>query len=68
MKKAAMALFVALAMGVTTFGVVETAYAQQQPAADTSSNPSHTKMKKKKKYRRKKKTGTPSGSVVSNQF
>ncbi len=72
MKKSALALFVALAMGVTTFGVIETAYAQQQPSAGSgsSSGSDTTKPAKKKRRRRKKKTETPpaSGFVMSNQF
>lgn len=66
MKKIALALFVALAMGVTTFGVIENAYAQEQPAADSASG---TKTKKKRRRRKKKKEASaPSGAVTANQF
>jgi hypothetical protein len=83
MKKAALALFVALVMGVTTFGVIETAYAQKQPAAGSGSGTTHaqkqpaagsgsgtTETTKKKRRRRhhKKKAETPSGFVTANQF
>jgi hypothetical protein len=67
MKKAALALFVALVMGVTTFGVIETAYAQEQPTAGSGSGTTKT-MKKKRRRRRKKKAETPSGFVMANQF
>jgi len=67
MKKTALALFVALVMGVTTFGVIETAYAQKQPAAGSGSGTTKT-MKKKRRRRRKKKAETPSGFVTANQF
>ncbi|MCS7078723.1 MAG: hypothetical protein NZ585_01555 [Chloracidobacterium sp.] len=71
MKKIALALFVALVMGVTTFGVIENAYAQDQPAAGSGSS-SGTKATKKKRRRRKKKkessSSTPSGAVMANQF
>jgi len=67
MKKAALALFVALVMGVTTFGVIETAYAQEQPTADSGSGTTKT-MKKKRRRRRKKRAETPSGFVMANQF
>ncbi len=66
MKKMALALLVALAMGVTTFGVIENAYAQEQPAADSASG---TKTKKKRRRRKKKAASAPSGAVMStNQF
>jgi hypothetical protein len=84
MKKAALALFVALVMGVTTFGVIETAYAQKQPAAGSGSGTTKTTAQKqpaagsgsgttettKKKRRRhhKKKAETHSGFVTANQF
>ncbi|MFQ3581767.1 MAG: hypothetical protein SNJ67_04600 [Chloracidobacterium sp.] len=66
MKKVALSLFVALVMGVTTFGVIETAYAQEQPAANSGTG---TKTMKKKRRRRKKKAETPpSGAVMTSQF
>jgi len=46
MKKTALALFVALVMGVTTFGVIETAYAQKQPAAGSGSGTTKTTAQK----------------------
>ncbi len=42
MKKTAIALFVALVMGVTTFGIIETAYAQGKPAAGSGSGTKST--------------------------
>ncbi len=66
MKKAALALFVALVMGVTTFGVIGTVYAQEQPTAGSGSGT--TKTMKKKRRRRKKKAEAPSGFVMANQF
>jgi hypothetical protein len=68
MKKAALALFVALVMGVTTFGVIETAYAQKQPAAGSGSGTTETTKKKRRRRHHKKKAETPSGFVTANQF
>ena len=67
MKKAALALFVALVMGVTTFGVIETAYAQKQPAAGSGSGTTETTKNKRRRHH-KKKAETHSGFVTANQF
>ncbi|OYT70088.1 MAG: hypothetical protein CFK52_11965 [Chloracidobacterium sp. CP2_5A] len=66
MKKVAIALFAALALSVTTFGVIENAYAQEQPAANSASG--NKPMKKKRRRRRRKPASPPSGAVLPQQL
>lgn len=74
MKTAVLALFVALVMGVMTFGVTETAYAHGKPAAGRGSDT--TKLAKKnhlhrRHHHREKKSASSSslrGFVIANQF
>lgn len=65
MKKAALALFAAFALGVTTLGVIENAYAQEQPAANSASG---NKSMKKKRRRRRKPASSPSSAVMTQQL
>jgi fructose-1,6-bisphosphatase/inositol monophosphatase family enzyme len=68
MKKALLALFVALVMGVTTFGVIETTYAQEQPTADSGSGMTKTAKKKRRRRKKRKAESSPSGFITANRF
>ncbi len=69
MKKASLAMFIALVMGVTTFGVIETAYAKERPTAGSGSGTTRTTKKHHRgKHHRKNKAETPRGFVMANQL